>query len=208
MKIKIDKMILGMVMTNCYIVYDEESKKGFIVDPADNGEAIRDRVALHGIQIEGILLTHGHFDHIGAAKFLKESFNCDIYGSIDEKVILENPLNNLSSMYMDQIVLHCDKYLKDKESFTIGNFNITTISTPGHTIGSVCYLVEHWGDFVLFSGDTLFKNSYGRYDFPTGDRFTLMKSIKEKLMILDDELLVLPGHNNETYIGNEKINYV
>lgn len=206
-KIIICKMTLGSMATNTYIVYGENGE-GFIVDPAAESEIIKIKTTELKADIKAILLTHGHFDHIGALEKVKQIYNADVYAGEKEKEILESSEKNLSAYFEKPFIGKADIYVKDGESIKVADFDIKVIETPGHTIGSVCYLVSKEDEQVLISGDTLFAGSYGRYDFPTGNYSQLMSSIKEKLLTLDESLSVYPGHNEDTTIGEEKLLYL
>ncbi len=202
-KINICKMTLGGMATNTYLVYGEDGK-GFLVDPAAESEIIKIKVKDLNADIRGILLTHGHFDHIGALSEVKKIYNTDVYACDKEKEILESSEKNLSAYFDRPFTEKADIYVKDGETIKLAGFDIKVIGTPGHTIGSVCYLVSKDDEQVLISGDTLFAGSHGRYDFPTGSCSQIMSSIKNKLLILDENLKVYPGHNEDTTIGDEK----
>lgn len=202
-KINICKMTLGGMATNTYLVYGENGE-GFIVDPAAESEIIKIKIKELNADIKGILLTHGHFDHIGALSEVKKIYNTDVYACDKEKEILESSEKNLSAYFDRPFTEKADIYVKDGETIKLAGFDIKVIGTPGHTIGSVCYLVSKDDEQVLFSGDTLFAGSHGRYDFPTGSCSQIMSSIKNKLLILDENLKVYPGHNADTTIGEEK----
>lgn len=206
-KINICKMTLGSMATNTYIVYGEKGE-GFIVHPAAESEIIKIKTTELKTDIKAILLTHGHFDHIGALDKVKEIYNADVYAGEKEKEILSSSEKNLSAYFDKPFTAKADIYVRDGEVISIAGFDIRVIETPGHTIGSVCYLVSKEEEQALISGDTLFSGSYGRYDFPTGSLRQLMSSIKDKLLTLDDGLLVYPGHNEETTIGEEKALYL
>ncbi len=201
------KLVLGKMSTNCYIVSAKDSKKAIIVDPGDEAEVIVAKVHELGFDVEAILLTHGHFDHIGAAKALKEKFDVKIYALEEEKEILDSASKNLSLYYGSFISLKADVYLRDNEKLKLAGIDIKVIATPGHTIGGACYLLSFNGEELLFSGDTMFAGTYGRFDFPTGSFAQLRKSIIEKILVLDKDLHVYPGHNEDTYIGDEISNY-
>lgn len=205
-KINICKMVLGGLATNTYIVYGENGE-GFIVDPADESEIIKIKATELKTDIKAILLTHGHFDHIGALKKVKEIYKADVYAGEREKEILESSEKNLSEYFVKPFTGKADIYVKDGENINIAGFDIKVIETPGHTIGSVCYLVSKEDEQVLISGDTLFAGSHGRYDFPTGSYSQLIDSIKNRLLTLDDSIPVYPGHNEDTTIGDEKVLY-
>ena len=181
--IKIEHNIIGMCATNTYYVYDDETKRGLIIDPAGDPVRIIERVARLQINVEGILITHGHFDHVLALDEVRERFNVKAYIGNTEKAVLEDPEANLTSGFMGECrTFSADVYLKDGEEFEAGGFRIKAFEVPGHTIGGMCYYFMDEG--VLFSGDTLFCESVGRSDFKGGSTFALIASIKEKLYTL------------------------
>lgn len=201
--IKIEHNIIGMCATNTYYVYDDETKRGLIIDPAGDPVRIIERVARLQIIVEGILITHGHFDHVLALDEVRERFNVKAYIGNTEKAVLEDPEANLTSGFMGEgRTFSADVYLKDGEEFEAGGFRIKAFEVPGHTIGGMCYYFMDEG--VLFSGDTLFCESVGRSDFKGGSTFALIASIKEKLYTLPDDVKVYPGHSEATTIGHEK----
>lgn len=201
-EIRIKSLVVGMVQTNCYLVYDEESRRAVIVDPGDGAELISSKCKALGIKPEAIILTHGHFDHIMAAAALKEEWGLKIYSSEKEVEVLEDGEKNLMfKWYKKAFSLTPDVTLRDGEEFEVIGFKWKMLLTPGHTIGSCCYYIENEG--VLFSGDTLFQMSYGRIDFPTGNAMDMLASVK-RLLTLPDETMVYPGHMDVTTIGHEK----
>jgi hydroxyacylglutathione hydrolase len=203
MSIIVENYQLGMVRTNCYVVYNDSTKEAIVVDPADNGAYIKNVLEEKGLTIQAILLTHGHFDHIMAATYLQEMYQIQIMAHEQEKQILEDPSMNLSiGMGGNSCIVKADRYLKDNEILELIGTQIKVLHTPGHTAGGTCYLFEK--EKILLSGDTLFQGSVGRTDFPTGSMSTLVQSIKDKLMVLDDEVIVYPGHEGETSIGRER----
>ncbi|MFA9375202.1 MAG: MBL fold metallo-hydrolase [Lachnotalea sp.] len=203
MSIMVEKKTLGKVSTNCYFVYNDDTKEALIVDPAADGAYIKSILEEKGLTLVAVLLTHGHFDHIMAAQYLKDNYHIPIMAHELEKEVLENANINLSgSMGGGGIELKADQFLQDGDILKLLGTKITVIYTPGHTIGGVCYLFEE--EKMLFSGDTLFKDTVGRTDFPTGNMSTLIKSIKDKLSILSDNVIVYPGHEEETSIGRER----
>lgn len=203
MSIIVEKYPLGMVRTNCYVVYNNDSKEALIVDPADNGAYIKSKLEEKGLNVQAVLLTHGHFDHIMAAEYLRDAYQIPIMAHELEKEVLEYANKNLSdSMGGESFALKADKFLKDGDILELLGTKIKVVYTPGHTIGGVCYFFDK--EKFLLSGDTLFENSVGRTDFPTGSMSTLIHSIKEKLSILGDDVVVYPGHEGETSIGRER----
>ena len=200
-ELNIKQLVLGVFRTNCYIVYNDK-KEAIIIDPGDGYKKIKDVVLEMGLIPKDVLLTHGHFDHMAAATDIKNEFDTDIYAYKDEDIVLATPTYNLSQNYIEPMGLKADIELSDNEIINIAEYKIKVIHTPGHTVGSCCFLLVDYG--VLFSGDTLFLESHGRYDFPTGSGIEILSSIKNKLLTLPEEIVVLPGHNGSTTIGDEK----
>lgn len=206
MELEIRNVLVGDLYTNCYLVKNSDTGEGFIVDPGDDELKIFSNIAKMEMEPKAILLTHGHIDHMGAAESLKERFHIPIYISQLEEPTLLNPVNNLSAMLGQGSVSLCaDKYLRDGEKFELAGVGIQFIHTPGHTPGGGCFYIKEAN--LLFSGDTLFSNSRGRTDFPGGSEAQLLKSIREKLMVLPDETDVFAGHMEQTTIGYEKRYY-
>lgn len=205
--IKIGRMVLGVCQTNCYFVYREGEKEAIVIDPADYGEKIYGTLKQNGFQVVGALLTHGHFDHIWGWDDLREAAASDnnsiqLYASEQEKELLSDERKNVSKQAGRAYAVNADVYVKDGEEITLAGMTCKVIETPGHTKGGCCYYFEE--DGILLSGDTLFEESVGRTDLPTGSMGTLVRSIKEKLFILPDETVVYPGHGDSTTIGHEK----
>lgn len=200
---RIKTCVLGMVSTNCYIIYKETIKEAVIVDPADNGMYILNKCRELGVTPVAVLLTHGHCDHIMAVEDIRRSFHVTVYVGMNEEKLLKDPYENLSGSFgTEQTSLEADYLLRDKEEIQLAGFRIKVLETPGHTSGSVCYLFEE--EDVLISGDTLFENSLGRTDLPTGSSSDIIKSISERLFALKDDIMVYPGHGEPTTIGYEK----
>jgi len=203
-EIKIGRMVLGVCQTNCYFLYRAGEPGAIVVDPADNGDRIADALERNGFRVEGILITHGHFDHILGCERLKAAVDesVKVYACEAERELLKDARLNLSKGMHTPYTLEADVYVQDGEEITIAGMTCKVIETPGHTVGGCCYYFEEAG--ILVSGDTLFQESVGRTDFPTGSMSTLVRSIKEKLFVLPDETLVYPGHGDSTTIGIEK----
>lgn len=199
---KIDTYVLGMVSTNCYIISNENTKEAIVIDPPEQASVIINKIEKPELKPVGILLTHGHFDHIMAAGELAEHFHIPILAGEAEKELLEDHNLNGSRMVRRNCTLRADRFLKDEEELTLGGMNIKVLYTPGHTAGGVCYYFE--AEKVLVSGDTLFFESVGRTDLPTGNAQTLLESIRGKLMVLPDDVTVYPGHGDKTAIGYER----
>ncbi len=201
--LRIKTCVLGQVATNCYLVYNEQTKAAVVIDPADNSEYIIDKCSSLGIVPNAVLLTHGHFDHILAAKDVAREYGCKIYAGRDEEALLLDPAKNMTGAWgMPQLSLQADVLVRDKEVLNLLGFEWEVLFTPGHTAGSVCYYIG--SDGVLFSGDTLFADSLGRTDLPTGSSSVIVKSILERLLVLPEDTMVYPGHGDPTTIGHEQ----
>ena len=202
-KMRVKQLVVGMVETNCYIIYNEETKAAVIVDPGDNPKEISKKCAEYGVKPEAVLLTHGHFDHIMAAEPLREEWGLKIYSSVKEVEVLQDGQKNLmTKWYRKPYSLTPDVTLVDGEEFELIGFNWKMLLTPGHTCGSCCYYIAD--EEVLFSGDTLFQMSYGRIDFPTGSGQDMLASVKKLLTTLPEKTMVYTGHMGPTTIEHEK----
>lgn len=200
---RIKTCVLGDVSTNCYILYEQGKKEAVVVDPADNGAYILNKLKELDLIPEAVLLTHGHFDHILAVEDIRRAFHCKVYAHMDEEALLKDPSLNLSgTLGTDQMGLNVDVLLRDGGELKLLGLNWKVIATPGHTAGSVCYWIPE--ENVLISGDTLFAESLGRTDLPTGNTSAIVKSILEKLLALPEDTMVYPGHGDPTTIGHEK----
>lgn len=201
---EIKNLVLGPVSTNCYFLINEETKETILIDPADKAERIYDKLLGEQLMPVAILLTHGHFDHIMAVEEIARKYSIPYYIHEQEADLLENPDLNGAFMLRSNIAAKRDQILKDSEILTLAGFSIEVIHTPGHTAGSVCYYLQK--EKVLLSGDTLFYESLGRTDLPTGSRAAILKSLQERLFELPEDTKVYPGHGMTTTIGHEKNN--
>ena len=201
---KIVNIPTGMLQANTYLVCDETSRLGFIVDPGGYSKELKNIIEKNDIQIQYIVLTHGHGDHIGGVQeHLRDFPDAKVVCSrAEEKMLLDPELNEAHHFGPEKVSFKPDILVDDGDTLTVGNMTMKFIMTPGHTEGGMCILV----DDVLFSGDTLFCRSIGRTDLAGGDFRTIMESIKKKLFLLPDETQVLPGHMGPTTIGFEKEN--
>lgn len=200
MEYKIMKLVVGELQENCFILFDE-NKDAFVVDPGASSDIIIDAIEKNNLNIKYILLTHGHFDHVGAVAGLKKKFNAPVYLHKNDKNFLENPKEVRESAFGIQIEsANVDVFVKEGDEIPFSDDYIKVIETPGHTIGSVCYLFKNY----LFAGDTLFNGSIGRTDFPESDHSLMIDSLKV-LKELDDEIYILSGHGPESQMSYEKI---
>lgn len=200
--LKIGRMTIGVCATNCYFLYEEGKNQAIVVDPADQGRHIFETLKKNGFETAGIFLTHGHFDHIWGAEELRQLSGAKLYAYEGEKDVCEDAQINVSRSAGRACTIKPDVYVKDNEEITIAGMTCTLIATPGHTQGSCCYYFPDAG--MLLSGDTLFQESVGRTDLPTGSMGSLVRSVKERLFVLPDEVKVYPGHGDSTTIGYEK----
>ncbi len=193
----VKSITVGMFATNCYLVSCPETKEGVVIDPGADGKRIFDKLKNSGLRIKYIINTHGHIDHIGANGKLKEVLKIPILLCQKDLELYNNPgfgLRLVSRKQPDP-----DKYISEGERIEFGNLSMTVINTPGHTPGGVCLIANS----ALFSGDTLFAGSIGRTDLAGGSHSALIKSIKEKIIVLPPETMVYPGHGPITTIGEE-----
>lgn len=199
---KIGKFVLGPVGTNCYIVINEKSSECLIVDPASCPPEFVSYIRNAGLAVKAVLLTHGHFDHIMGLDEVLAQFFVPVYAQEEEEILLKDASYNASVSYGSAYTFSGASHIKDGQVLELAGMKIRVIHTPGHTIGGCCYYIE--AENVLFSGDTLFHDSVGRTDFPTGSQSQLVRSIREKLLGLPEDTVVYPGHMSETTIGHEK----
>ena len=201
---KIKKYVVGMIGTNCYLVINEETKESVMVDPGAYPAKVKNAVKEQGLKLKAVLLTHAHFDHIMGLSDVMEDVKVPVYVEEADLPMMTDGESNLSSTYVRGGYRFEEAVpVSDGQQLVIAGFQFRVIHTPGHTPGGCCYYMEQEG--VLFSGDTLFQTSVGRSDFPGGSASALVRSVKEKLLVLPEETHVYPGHMEETTIGYEKL---
>ncbi len=210
--LKIGRMVLGPCATNTYFVYREGAQECIVIDPADYGRQIFANLNKNHLRTAGILLTHGHFDHIWGVEALRAAANetaehhgydsVSVYACEAERELLGNARKNVSEGAGRACTVEADVYVRDGDKIEIAGIGCTVIATPGHTEGGCCFYFEEAGFCVC--GDTIFQESVGRTDLPTGSMGTLIRSIREKLFVLPEETKLYPGHGDSTTVGHEK----
>lgn len=201
-EIIVNNLVLGALGTNCWFLQNPENGSMLIVDPAASPDRIAGQIRKMGGKPEAILLTHGHYDHMLAAEEVSGCFEIPVYAHEEEQEVLKDAQKNLSALWSTAYTMEADRTVREGEVLLLAGFEIHVLHTPGHTKGSVCYYFPE--QKVLLSGDTLFCESYGRYDFPTSSGRELAASVKRLLEELPEDVIVCPGHNETTEIGHEK----
>ena len=197
------RLVVGIYAANCYVLADEKTKETAVIDPGGDCEDILRLIREENLKPKYIILTHGHLDHIGAVKELKEKTKAMVLIHELDKDMLVDEKKNLSFFVSANIrAVLPDRLLKDGDILELGELKLEIIHTPGHTEGSICIKV---GDSI-FSGDTLFYGSIGRTDLPGGSYNDIINSIKEKILIFKDDTVVYPGHGSSTTVGFERVN--
>ena len=200
--IKIKKRILSVCQTNCYYVYREGADEIVVIDPGDMGDVVYEDVRSLGFtKVAGILLTHGHGDHTGGARRLKELSGAKIYAYEEEAELLKDPEKNLSGWFGPAYGWEADEYFRDNQEFDMAGIHFKVLHTPGHTQGGCCYYDE--ADSCCFCGDTIFNGSVGRTDFYSGSARALIDSIQKRIFTLPPDTKLYPGHNEETTVAYE-----
>lgn len=197
----------GFMGINCYIIQDEETKETMVIDPGGSIEKIEEMLNVIEANVKYILLTHCHGDHMGAAEKLRKEYGGKILIHRFDHEGLKNPNINLSThIGIGDVILEEDSRLDDGDIIHIGSLQFKVIYTPGHTIGSISLYCEE--EKMLFSGDTLFRGSWGRTDLPTSSFEQIMDSITNRLMVLPEDTIVYPGHGKSTIIKEEEPIYL
>lgn len=195
------------LLTNCYIVCDDETKETMVIDPGGEIDKVIEILNILNSDLKYILLTHCHSDHTNGLKELKEKKGGKILISRADAEGLYNPNLNLCEIINAQNTeIEADSRVDDSDLIHLGKLEFKIISTPGHTKGGICIYCEK--ERLIFTGDTLFSGSWGRTDLPSGSFEEIMESINEKLMTLPDETIIYPGHGKTTMIQDEKDIYI
>lgn len=200
----VEMLIVSPFQENCYVIGDEESMTGAIIDPGDEAARIALTVERVGLEISQIIVTHSHIDHVGAVAQLVDEYMCPVLMHEEAEAMLKTVPQQAMMMGMRFGKMpKVDRHVGDDEVLEVGSLRLRSLYTPGHASGHLAFLVEDEG--IVFSGDALFAGSVGRVDLPGGSMEVLMRSISERLLTLPDETRVLSGHGPETTIGRERV---
>ncbi len=197
--------VRGIFATNCYFYIDDATKHGFLIDPGAEADKLLKIIEREGFTIEKILLTHGHFDHIGAVNEIQSKFGIEVCMQGNGRDYVENPAWNLSAYFNLNMKLDDVTYIEDFSKIILSanrNFGLKMIPLAGHTTDSAIFYSKN--DSVAFVGDSIFLNSIGRTDFPGGDEITLRKNLRDKIFTLSNDTILLSGHSEPTSVANER----
>ena len=200
----LEMLTVGPFQENCYVLGDEASGVGAVVDPGDEAARIAMAVEQTGLEIGSIIVTHAHIDHVGAVAALVDEYSCPVLMHAEAEPMLQQvPTQAMMMGLRFGKVPTVDHHIGEGEMVEVGDLRLRPLYTPGHAPGHLAFYIEDEG--LVLSGDALFAGSVGRVDLPGGSMEVLMRSIEERLMTLPDETRVYPGHGPQTQIGNERV---
>lgn len=197
---KFERFVVGMSEANAYIVYDENTLEAIVIDPGDEGKRLMQYIDKRFLKIQGIVLTHYHYDHIGAAEVLKKKYQCPIYAHKKEIEGLKDPeINHSKSSPQKLISIDTDKALSHGDIINVGDIILEVIHTPGHTPGGICLEVKDSN--LIFTGDTIFSDDLGRTDLEGGSESMLKKTIMNKVAKWSADVVIYPGHGESSLMS-------
>jgi hydroxyacylglutathione hydrolase len=199
----LEMLTVGPFQENCYVIGDEKTGEGAIVDPGDEAARIALAVEQTGLEISEILITHAHIDHVGAVAALVEEYACPVLMHAEAEPMLQQlPTQAMMMGLRFGKVPKVDRHIEDEEVLEVGGLRLKALYTPGHAPGHLAFYAE--SERLVLSGDALFAGGVGRTDLIGGDMAVLMRSINERLMTLPDDTRVLSGHGPESTLGDER----
>lgn len=202
-QILLERLIVGPFLSNCWILGCRETQEGILIDPGDEAESILKTTERHELSLKYIIHTHGHLDHVSATNAIQQETKAKVLmHKADEKLLENLPLQASMFGVSKPEIPSIDRYIQEGDRVSFGLHTLSVIETPGHSPGGICLRLE--GEKVLFVGDTIFAGSIGRTDLWEASYNQLISSIKKKLLTLDDDMIIYPGHGPSSKIGYER----
>ncbi|MBB6217113.1 glyoxylase-like metal-dependent hydrolase (beta-lactamase superfamily II) [Anaerosolibacter carboniphilus] len=207
---KFERFVVGMLESNSYIIYDEHTLDTFVIDPGDESQTLFKYIEKNALRVKAIILTHYHYDHIGAVDDIKKKYNCPVYIHKKDALGLKTPeINHSIGGYRKPVAITADKLVSDGDQIQAGEVILEVIHTPGHTHGSMCLKVKN--ENIIFTGDTIFDDDLGRTDLEDGSEDEMKRSIVNKIAKWADDIVIYPGHADHAtmaYVRKKNIEFL